>query len=156
MDIIGNSSGLFSQYRWELFITSRPPPNMPVAKIHDYIIKNVFRPIAKITKETLGCITIILPATKSKHLHCHSAVLSKNHSLMGSAFALEQLKFDLHTDESLTMRPYVAVDIIPFRHPDPTTTDKDHPSYLAENIAENENYLIHTYGTKLLFKELYK
>ncbi len=146
MDLLDSYRELFSRHVWELFVTCRPPPNMPINQVHNQLIKDVLRPIAKTSKDTIGAITIILPATTTSQLHSHSLLLSKKGSLLSN---IDLLLFTLNSTKSVIRSHRDSVDIIPFRfscQPD----HKGHAMYSAENIASNDNYQIFTYGSKLL------
>lgn len=118
-------------YNFELLITVRLPPNLPMHDVHKTYMRDLLRPIAKFNKTKVGSCSVFVPATRYEQAHLHSLVCSYHWSLctnIGPTVAyVKGLRSELNTHRD-------AIDI------QPITYDCGVPYYTANHLTETAGF----------------
>lgn len=139
-----------NRYEWEVMLTVRIPPTIPLAHAQKHITEDVLRPLARHLKNRIGVIAVAVPRMDAKQQHAHCLILSQNKQLFFDAPEAEIYLKSLQKQGGKKHNSIIThTNAIEFE----AVTDRGACSYLAKHMVKSGSTIFY-YDKRLLDSRL--
>lgn len=143
---------MFRQYKWELAITTRIPPDVSADDAHEFFIAQILAPLSGHLSQKLAALSVVVPPTRtaegkqSAFIHIHTLALSFEGNLADSNTEIQGFILDNQGACALLRNPDACIV--------KAITDRTYwlnaTAYAAKNFASVPGATLNPYKKRLL------